>query len=158
MEKIVKKILDIKNSSLLHERLYFFSEHGASDEEIENAERSFGYKLDKYYKQILKKWNGLDLHFLRIFSVSESETEVPNIFSNQDEDLPNMLAFGSDPAGFLYLFDKNGAVYTFDYDGGGLEVTADNLEDFICNYAFGPRAAEFAGEEWLQELKDAGIV
>jgi hypothetical protein len=44
-----------------------------------------------------------------------------------------------------------------DTDGGHVKRIATSVKDFIHEYVFGRCSAEFAGEEWYDELVLAGI-
>lgn len=67
------------------------------------------------------------------------------------------IVVGSDPSGFVYLQAADQRVYSLDTDGGDFEQIAENLDDFFERLVFGPDAATFAGDDWLAELRKAGM-
>ena len=68
------------------------------------------------------------------------------------------IIIAADAAGFAYLQDGDGQIYSFDTDGGEVKLIATNINDFVCRLIFGPEADKFAGNKWLNDLKAAKLV
>jgi len=118
---------------------------GASDGDLVQAEKRLGFRLNNEFKTFLKTWNGANLEVIR--SYSAEKLQMSNIG----------LAFADDPSGFVYYFNPNGEVICEDTDGGDVKTVASSFEDFFFTYLFGKRSHEFMGEDWKQELNDAGV-
>ena len=58
----------------------------------------------------------------------------------------------ADPAGFIYLMNGSGEIFSFDHDGGAINKVAFNFDDFINNYIFGIRSDEFLGTDYKLEI------
>jgi SMI1-KNR4 cell-wall len=158
-----EKIEIVLSNKKLLGSLVFVPSSGVSDLELAKAEKHVGTILPLSLKNILKCWNGLHLDIINFFGCGEVEDPIHKIEENQPNnyEIYNknfFVAFGDDPAAFLYLFDKNEKIYSLNLKSSQIEFLSENLEDFICNLVFGERAREFAGEEWEQELIDAGIL
>ena len=145
---IVQFILRVIDSGVLLEEMLYLDESGASPELIVAKENQLSIKLDESYKRLLEQWNGVNLDVVRINSIQ-------NIFL--DEEFTGKIVIGSDPSGFIYLQSSDAGIESLDSDGGELRKIATNFDDFICNYIFGERAMEFAGNEWVRELHEAGM-
>lgn len=158
---IIEKIQMVIDSSLLSRSLVYVPNFGASDAMLEDAERVLGRKLSLFHRELLKKWNGLDLDIIRFYgcgcnpgphgSLAENQFELPEVFSSG-------LVIGSDPAGFLYVEDETGQIFMIDSEGGEISYLATSLNEFICSYVFGERGHEFAGEGWLTELEHNNLL
>ena len=108
------------------------------------AQRQVG-PLDPELVEFYAQWDGADLDVIRIVKPADLRKDEFGV------------VFGSDPSGFVYRFNAAGEVLQEDTDGGDLEIVAKDFRDFIFGFVFGARAAEFAGEDWLDELRNAGI-
>lgn len=144
LREFVERVLA---SSLLTQELVRMSEHGASQAELDAAPR-----LPIDLREVLAWRNGLDLDVIRLHGVGTQglvleRTDLPG--------WPDTVVFASDPAGFQYFLDPEGKVLCYDHDGGEIHEVAENVDDFIRGYIFGPRAREFAGEEWAREVDTA---
>jgi hypothetical protein len=113
--------------------------------DIETAEVRLGQKLPESLRSLLSRWNGANLDVLRLVACEGMEMREEGLY------------FANDPAGFMYFLDSSGAVVMLDTDGGGLRAVASDPVDLLTGYVFGARAREFAGEEWAQEIKAAGL-
>jgi hypothetical protein len=134
-------------SGLLTPELTRVAERGATQAEFDSAP-----PIPNELREVLAWRNGLELDMVRLHGIGTPErplecTEFPG--------WPHAVVFASDPAGFQYFLDPEGRVHCFDHDGGEVEQVAESVNDWICGYIFGPRAAEFAGEEWAREVKAA---
>lgn len=159
MDKTVEIIYKVVATNLLIKGLYYLPHKGASEIDIKNAEEALGLILFSDHKNFLKYWNGANLDIIRLFGCGQTEDAIPNISSNQfGMEKKDFRIIASDPAGFIYVQDNMEKIFSFDTDGGIFAEVGKNFEDFICNYLFGLRAKEFAGEQWFNELKEAGII
>lgn len=118
---------------------------GASDGDIARAEKRLGLRIDTKLKQFLKICNGANLEVIRTFSSEELQTNNHGI------------AFAGDPSGFVYYLSPNNEVICEDTDEGDAKTIASSFEEFFFSYLFGKRSHEFMGEDWSQELRDAGV-
>lgn len=144
---------------MLLQSLHFIPENGAKREDIEIIENQIGSSLSEGYKAFLSHWDGIDLDVIRIMGSQNASSEIEKITKFQF-DFPGTgrVVIGSDPAGFLYAETRDGSIYMIDTDGDSDKLIATDIEDLLCNYVFGGRAFEFAGDEWVQELKAAKIL
>jgi hypothetical protein len=117
----------------------------ASADELIAVQRQLGSPIDRGLLDFYSAWNGADLDVIRVYGANKLRKDQFG------------LVFGSDPSGFVYRFNDLGKVTQQDTDGGDIRVVAENFDDFIFGFVFGPRAAEFAGAKWLRDLHDAGI-
>lgn len=157
----VERIESVLDTGLLIPQLLLVPQWGATTEEIQIEEELVGRTLCRDHVAILRRWNGIALDVLRLFGCGESSTTIGRLSSSQNADnfgVDGSVVVGSDAAGFTYLQAPNQRVYSFDSDGGAFELLATSLDDFIDRVVFGPDAALFAGQEWLAELRSAGIV
>lgn len=156
---IVKKIEKILKTSLLSKGLCYIPAHGASPEAISEEEKILNRSLSETHKEFLSHWDGINLEVVRLFGCKEDK-ETRKLSKNQFE-LPekgNPIFFASEPTGFIYAYDKQENVYSIDTDGWEITKTADSLDEFICDFVFGKRAAEFAGDDWYEEVKAHGLI
>ena len=156
-KELIRRIL---SSGFLSENYIRVPSRGATDLEIADTERQLSHPLSDTFKEVIREWNGLDLDVVRICGVGTPEGAHETVLSYRwlfADGSRHFNAVASDPSGFVYGELPDGSILEWDHDGGGTEVVATSFEDFICNLVFGARASEFAGEEWLEELRDAGI-
>lgn len=157
--KVINKIEKVLNSPLLSKGLCYVPTHGASKQSIEKEEDLLGKKISKQHRTLLEKWDGINLEVLRFYGCTkDKETRQISECQFDLDELDNPIFFASEPAGYIYVYDKEEKIYLIDTDGWEITKIATSLEDFICNYVFGKRAAEFAGDEWFDEVKAAGLL
>jgi hypothetical protein len=132
-------------SGVLIDSMTMLSPTGATDIELDAAAKRVGKNINSELAEFLRNYDGADLDVLRIYSCERlKETDYG-------------VAFADDPAGFVYYLADSGDVVMEDTDGGHVKRIATSIKDFIHEYVFGKRSAEFAGEEWYDELVRAGI-
>ncbi len=73
-------------------------------------------------------------------------------------EIPGVIVFADDPAGFSYGEAPNGNVLVYDSDGQTVKTLAADMDDFFSRLVFGVDAKDFAGADWFAELKAARIV
>lgn len=155
----IKKVL---SSSLLDEDLVTIPGQGAEANEIAAAEEALGRTLSVQYKAMLSEWNGLDLEEIRLYGCGKTDELIGNLAAQQLPEEsgvpPGLVVIGSDPSGFVFLEAEDGGVWQLDTDGGELKQVSSDFDQFISRYVFGPDAHNFSGEEWLEELKSAGLI
>lgn len=132
-------------AEVLSEALTDIPDKGATEAELVEAENRLGISINNEYKEFLKIWNGANLDVIRPYSTNKLYIENGN------------MVFSDDPSGFIYSINENGEIICFDTDGGETKTIASSFNDFFYSYLFGSRSHEFMGEEWKEELKDAGI-
>jgi hypothetical protein len=150
LEKIISP--EILGSDLLLRELTFIPVRGATAAEIREEESEVGHPFSEAYRQFLLRWNGINLDVIRLYGAGKVDSRLHRLVKEQIPELPHMVVIGSDPAGFIYAENSNGAIYSLDHDGGELKCVAQGFESFIVDYVFGKNSAEFGGEEWLAEV------
>jgi hypothetical protein len=170
MEKIKPLIEKAIEKGCISIDLSFIPSEGAREQDILEEERKSIRPFTFQHKEFLKIWNGANLDLIKFYGCGNAHKEISKISEWQMEvyddnpseafpDLPykDLLVIGDTPFGEVIIEDKKGSIYMLNFDGLLFEKVASSLEEFICDYVFGKRAEEFGGEEWLQELKDAGL-
>jgi hypothetical protein len=130
-------------TDLLPRELLDLSSAAATDVELASAP-----PVPDSLRDLLTWHNGLDLDVVRIHGVGDVNRPIRPTSSGE-------IAFASDPAGFTYGLRGDGTVTSVDHDGGEEKVVAHGVDDFLRGYVFGPRAAEFSGEDWAREVEAA---
>lgn len=163
----IKKIENVIRADLLSKNLSDIPLYGVTDEMIQEEEKKLNRPLSNYHKQFLKRWNGANLDFIRVYGVHRTENEfikelaieykewIEEIISDIEG---NPIFFADDTAGFMYFELEDGKIVELDSEFSGLNIIADNMRDFFLNYLFGERANEYMGDEWKQQLKKKGII
>jgi hypothetical protein len=146
---LIETVDRVLASDLLAPELVTVPDRGAADDELTNVfdlERADHLPLI----QLLRRWNGLDLDTVRIHGVGNLPDGICSAHRTGDG-----LVFASDPAGFVYVLKEDGSVSSVDHDGGSVTRVADDVVDFICNFVFGNRAVDFAGDDWAADVATA---
>jgi len=157
----VEKIQIVLDSGLLAPQLIIVPTRGATEDEIREEEMLLGRPLCPDHLAILRQWNGIALEVVRIFGCGKAAGEVGRLSSLQligDIGVDGAIVVGSDASGFAYVQAADQSIFSLDTDGGEIERLARNLDEFFDQLVFGSDAAHFAGEDWLGELRSAGIV
>ena len=142
MAETIRHFLErVLASNLLVADLVQAGECGATDDELAMAP-----PLPAELRDLLAWRNGLDLEVVRLHGVGDAVSRVTRWDSSAVE-------FASDPAGFVYLAREDGAIVSVDHDGGEQRVVAKSVDDFLRGYIFGPRAAQFGGDDWDREVR-----
>ena len=68
------------------------------------------------------------------------------------------VEFANDYKGFIYKYDRTGAVYSEDTDGGLNTLVALSIPEFINEVFLGERCVPFYGNDWLAELRKHKLV
>lgn len=155
------KIQAVLDAGLLTSQLMIIPTRGATEDEIRQEESLLGRALCPEHVAILRRWNGIALEVVRLFGCGDSAGEVGRLSALQikgDFGVDGPIVVGADASGFTYIQSADRRVFSLDTDGGEFKLLADNLDDFVERLVFGSDAASFAGQEWLSELRDAGIV
>ncbi len=142
-KELIEKVIA---SGILLNELTELSLSGATDKELDEAENRVGVKIDEGLKELLRAYDGANLDIIRFYAIGR-------IINTKKG-----LKFADDPSGFIFYVNATGEVISEDTDGGNVKKVASSVKEFIHSYLFGERAAEFAGEEWLQELIKAEII
>lgn len=151
----------VLNTNLLMKDMIVIPSRGATEDEIRNEQLLLGRVICPDHGAILRRWNGIVLDVIRLFGCGDDTGEVRRLSAmqlNGEFDAGKGLVVGSDAAGFVYFQRENCEVFSLDTDGGSFKKIADNLDELFEYFVFGPGAASFAGEEWLSELREFGIV
>jgi|GEM_PF-4871001 hypothetical protein len=142
-------------------RLVAVPEAGASDIEIAALAHVLPRSLGKTHEAILRRWNGLNVDIIRVFRAGPSIKKLPGLADHQHPPLsgmPGVIIFANDPSGFQYGEAGTGEILCFDHDGGEVKKLSSSMEEFFDELIFGASAAEFAGQDWHDELAAAGII
>jgi hypothetical protein len=157
----VDKITRVLTTDLLSSELTVIPRRGATDLELAEEQIRLGKQLCSDHIAILRRWNGLDLELVRLFGCG-SDCRSPGRLADRQSGIPGSITGGiivaNDPAGFVYIQLSDRRLMCYDPDGGEVSKLSASLDEFIDQVVFGLGAASFAGEEWLGELQDAGIV
>ncbi len=141
-KELIEKVIA---SGILLNELTELSLSGATDKELAKAENRIGVKIDEGHKELLRAYDGANLDVIRFYAIGR-------IINTKQG-----LKFADDPSGFIFYVNATGEVISEDTDGGNVKKVASSVKEFIHSYLFGERSAEFAGEEWHQELIKAEI-
>lgn len=139
-------IEQVLTSGLLKPRLVSNPARGASE-----AELAAVATLPIELREVLRWRNGLDLEVIRLHGAGNAYFRIHDLATGDG----SVVVFASDPAGFQYFLAEGGAIMCYDHDGGEVTKVAESVEDFLCNYIFGKRAAEFGGKEWASDVAAA---
>lgn len=155
----VDRIKQVLASDVLTRQLTIVPVHGATESEINEEEQLLGRRLSEDHAAILRIWNGIALDVNRFFGCGRSAA-IARLSTVQvvTSGIEHAIVVASDPAGFVYVQARDGAVWCQDTDGGATERVAANVEDLIERVIFGPSAASFGGDDWLANLRAARIV
>ena len=151
----------VLQTDLLLGDLMIIPERGATDTEILEEQTQVGRAFSAVHRQLLSRWNGIGLEVVRFFGCGSNVGEVGRLADFQIDfefGVEGAIVIGSDASGFAYLEGGDGRIYSFDTDGGTVKELAVDLNDFVDRVLFGPDAADFAGEAWLEEVRENGLV
>jgi len=164
--EFIDRIRKVINSGILESGFPRIPSNGASEAMIKKEEEKLPRKLSLQHKEFLKNWNGANLDFIRVLGTHPVESEFMEELAKENkewEDVKkevgeNSIYFANDITGFMYFELEDGSIVYLDTDGGEIKKVADDMNDFFLNYIFGKRADEYGDTEWLDELKEAGII
>lgn len=154
--EIIERALE---SKVIKNSLTYVPDRGATSEELSILSKDLPRFLSESHLSILKKWNGINLDMVRLYGASPSQ-ELRGLSETQYGPLlyfPDAIIFGDDPSGFVYAERSDGKIFALDSSSGGIEIVATSLDDFFTRLVFGEDADQFAGDEWLSEVKRAGL-
>ncbi len=163
----IERIENIINSGLLNDGFPRIPSKGATEEMIEEEEKKLNRPLSEIHKIFLKKWNGANLDFIRVYGVYKTENEFIKELAVEykewteeiiDDIEGNPIFFADDVGGFMYFELEDGRIVQLDPEFTGLYPVALDMRDFFLNYLFGKRANEYLGDEWLEKLKAKNII
>jgi hypothetical protein len=151
----------VVQSGVLIEELVVIPKLGATDEMILNEEKKLPRRFSEIHKDILKRWNGMNIDVVRLHGCEPVESGIFSISDRQLDVLANVqggVVFADDAAGFSYAEAEDGRIFSIDNDGGSTKEVSVNMDRFFTYWIFGLGAKEFAGEDWQKELVDAGVL
>ena len=157
----VDRIRAVLDARLLLPELTIVPTRGATDDELQAEESLLGRRFCEDHALLLKAWNGIALEVVRFFGCGVLARDVGRLLDLQLKAVDiaaGAIVIGSDASGFVYFQLCDGRVFTMDTDGGEIEESASNLDDFVERLVLGPDAALFAGQDWLDQLRTASIV
>jgi len=147
-------------AGVLRPRLTFIPSGGATLAQIRAEEDAIGALLRDDFKAFLRTWNGANLEVVSFLGCSEPGSEIAALREQQEPwaSLVGGVVVGGDPSGFVYVQLSDGRILSVDSDGGEQQIVAASFDDFIERLVFGQDADQFAGDEWKNQLTDAGLV
>lgn len=157
----VSKIERVIDSGILIEELTVIPVSGATDEMILGEEKKLPRSLSAQHKDILRRWNGINMDIVRLYGCGAVENELSRLSDRQTgvlSEIEGNIVFGDDPAGYMYAEANDGRILSVDTSSSEIKEVADNMDKFFTELVFGVSAKEFAGEEWQQELINAGLI
>ena len=91
---------------------------------------------------------------IRFFGVGSVVRGIPKLSEQQNtfDSSENFVFVASDPAGFAYAENNEGHIYSFDHDGGTVEMICKNFDTFVIDYLFGKDSNKFMGGEWQEQI------
>lgn len=148
-------------SGVLIEGLTIMPSRGATDVEIVKEEAALPRPLSKQHREILKRWNGMNMDILRLYGCGNVHEELRRLSEAQIvifSSVENEIVFGDDPAGFMYAEGVDGSIHSVQVSTGEEKKLAVSLDDFFERLVFGQDAKEFGGTDWQEELADCGLL
>ena len=155
---IIEKSL---SSGILLEEMIVVPQAGASESDIRSEEKLLPRSLSSSHISLLKKWNGMNLDVIRLYGCGNVHEELKRLSSCQTGalvELEGNIVFGDDPSGFMFAEKSDGKILSVQTSVGEIKEVAENLDDFFERLIFGKDAKEFGGEDWVEELVDAGLL
>jgi hypothetical protein len=151
LEKQIPKLL---SAEILISSLVVIPSSGAKIEDIDAEELKIGLSLSGSYRSFLQRWNGLNLDVIRFFGVGNVVHGIPRLSEKQQifDSAGNFIFIVNDPAGFALAENREGHIYSFDHDGGEIEMVCKNFDTFVIDYLFGKDSNKFMGEEWQGQV------
>jgi hypothetical protein len=149
-----KQIPKLLSAELLIRALVVIPSSGAKIEEINAEESKIGLPLSNSYRLFLQRWNGLNLDIMRFFGAGNVVRGIPKLSEQQNvlDSSEEFIFIASDPAGFVYAENREGHIYSFDHDGGDVEVICQSFDTFVVDYLFGKDSNKFMGDEWQEKI------
>ena len=157
----IQKIQQVLESGILLSDLVVIPSRGATTQEIIQEERMLSRTISAQHRSLLENWNGIGLEVLRLFGCGVQTGELGRLSDfqvSQDAEYDGVVIIGSDASGFAYLEDSNGGIYSLDSSSGELKLLATTFDSFICDFIFGEDGEQFAGPDWIRDLRDFGLV
>jgi len=156
----VETVVRVLESKVLRSSLIYIPDRGATDLEIAALSKHLPRPLSDAHRALLQRWNGINLDVIRVYAAS-AQTELRSLRDTQAgpfADVKGALVFGDDPSGFVYAEALTGQVICFDSSSGDIKIIAAGLDALFAKLVFGEDAATFGGDEWVEELKRAGLI
>lgn len=162
----IQKVID-NNIDLLMPEFILVPSKGATDKMINDAEKQLSRRLSDQHKFLLKKWNGIELDYIKIFGVFKTESfNIGHIFELVDKNKEykefvdevgeQTILFADDASGFMYFENKNGSIFYYDPDYHKIKKIANDMDHFFDECVFGEKSEEYFG--WIEELKANNIL
>jgi len=154
----VEIIEQVLASDVLTKALVHTPTSGVDDDDLEQLSARLNRPLSSMHKNILGKWDGINLDVIRIYGVNSNVPGVKKIISSQSfSPASDAIVFADDPSGFIYSEARDGVIFSIDSASGEVIEKALDIDDFFTRVVFGRDADEFLGDQWLKELKATGI-
>lgn len=153
----IERVLD---SDILKLSLTYVPGRGATAQELTELSRVLSRQLSTRHLTLLKRWNGINLDIVRLYGATPTSGELRALSETQTgplAEVPGSIVIGDDPSGFVYAEALTGEIISFDSSFGDVKTIASDLDDFFSRLVFGIDAAQFAGDEWLRDLRKADL-
>jgi len=109
----------------------------------------------------MKKWNGMNLDVIRLYGCGDVHPELKRLSASQSGVLAEgagNIVFGDDPSGFMCAEKGDGIILSVQVSTGEVKEVAFDIDDLFERYIFGKDVKEFGGEDWVEELLEAGVL
>lgn len=105
-----------------------------------------GFRLSDEHRALLMEWGGSNLDEIRIHGLDQVSYSE------------GFVEFANDYNGYIFKYDEGGEVFAESTDGGDIRRLAESVDEFLNEVLMGEKGGDFYGQEWLQELREHGLV
>ena len=160
MTQAIDTIRRVLASGLLEPSLLYVPKSGATELELQQLNELLSRHLSAQHAALLRVWNGINLDVIRLYGATSDQGELRTLSESQNAGFPDAttIAVGDDPSGFIFGERADGCIVTLDTKNDSIKVTASDLNTFLCHTVFGLGAEQFAGSDWANELRAAGVL
>jgi hypothetical protein len=161
----IEKVLATLAAGPLEPAMVEVPKRGATDAELRAERPKLGRDLSAAHRQLLEKWNGLNLDMLRVLGVGAVEGSIRPLGRRQSliqKEHADWIVFADNPAGFVYAEDSAGRIHSIDTQSWksaaeSIKPIASDLDDFFERYVFGRDSDQFCADDWKEKLHAAGV-
>lgn len=103
-------------------------------------------KPSSEHKELILEWGGSNLDEIRIHGLHQVSSDG------------DFIEFADDYNGYIFKYSSSGAVFAVSTDGGEIRQLAGSVEEFINDVLLGEKGSDFYGQDWVEELREHGLV